>query len=143
MLIGTAEFHPIAVGSKHGVKGAHLKRGDSVAGLVGLEMADEVPTQGRRAIGNFEAGFLDAVLAEELNAETGEGADGRRRVILADGHQLHRSRIAIRAEAGIADAALDLFQVPGKVHARSVPGGDRNRKRESRGWMPWRDNTGW
>lgn len=106
---------------------------DGVTGLVGLEVADEVPAEVSGALGDFGACLLDAVFPEKPDAEAGDGPDGFRGVVFAHRHELNGSGVAAGAIAGVSDAALDLFEIPGKFHARSVATPATDRNRETRG----------
>ncbi len=124
----------------------HLERLDRVAGFVGLEVADEMPAEVRGALGDLRARLLDAVLAEERDTKVGDRPDRFRRVVLAHGHEFHGRGIASGAIAGVADAALDLFEVRGKVHGRRLATRSslRNREhREHREPRTWRRIIGW
>ncbi len=86
----------------------HGEEVNGVAAFVGLEVADHVPLKLSGALADFDFGFLDAVLAEEGEAEIGGGADGGRGLVFADGLEGDGAGIAVGAGAGGGDAAGDV-----------------------------------
>jgi hypothetical protein len=75
-----------------------------------------MPAEVTGALRIFSFRLLDPVLAEEPDHSERHGR--RRRVDLADGHQLDRGH-RVDALAGGPDAVLDSGEFSGKVHVRS------------------------
>jgi hypothetical protein len=80
-------------------------------GLVALQVADEMPAELRRRVGDFRQGFLNAVFPKVVKSTGGSGGNGVQRFGFRDGDERHLVRASPGPPAGISQA----FPNPGNV----------------------------
>lgn len=95
----------------------HLEEVNRIAGLVGLQMADHVPAQPRQTERNLRLGFLDLVLAEDIEPQTRGGAHHLGRLALRHGYKRHLGRLPPGPAARLCNPLLHLPQSLREFHA--------------------------
>jgi len=84
---------------------------DDIFNLVGLQVADHVPFGAAADGGDFLAGFLDVIFAQQQNSRLQRLQDAPGLHGFAHRHQPDACRVAIRAGRGRGDSFADLLNV--------------------------------
>ena len=92
-----------------------LEETDGVAGLIALEVADEMPMGGRGTERDLPSGFLNLILAEEDHAGVNGVADDLGTMGLRDGDQSDLGGVAVGALGGGGDACENGFVERDKI----------------------------
>ena len=86
-----------------------------LAGLVSLQVPNEMPTRGGRQGGNLGRGFLQLVFTQKMMSGIEDILEHRHRPSLTDHEKLHGGRISIGARGSAGNSRPDPPQVGGDV----------------------------